>query len=47
MSRLLVLSHLIGGILDADATDATVRELRQTMLAAERVVARAFAAPWS
>jgi hypothetical protein len=44
-SRLLVLSRFIGGVFDADATDATVRDLRQRMRAAAPEVAQAFGAP--
>ena len=47
MSRLLGLSRLIGGNLDADATEVIVSDLRQAMRAAGRVVARGFGAPGS
>ncbi len=47
MSRLTGLSRLIGGKLDADATEVIVSDLRQAMRAAGRVVARGFGAPGS
>ena len=48
MSRLSGFAALlIGGDLDADATDASMSDLRQTMRAAGRLVARVIGAPTS